>query len=154
MVLLVSATVLLWAGLDWAYNEVFRSNDAPFGYIDKTGAQVIDRGENRPLTPDTEKGPFSEGLAVVSITSMDTRKGPYFSYINKSGKIIETVDKFASARPFSEGLAAVKVDPNNCWAFVDTSGKLAIEPTYLSVQDFSEGLAGVEKGNLKWQFIF
>jgi hypothetical protein len=153
VVLLVSATVLLWAGLHWAYNEAFGSNDAPFGYIDKTGAQVIDRGNNRPLTPDTEKGPFSEGLAVISITSMDTRKGPYFSYINKSGKIIETVDKFVSARPFSEGLAAVQIDPHNCWAFVDTSGKRAIQPTYLSVQDFSEGLAGVEKGNLKWQFI-
>jgi hypothetical protein len=64
VVLLVSATVLLWAGLHWAYNEVFGSNDAPFGYIDKTGAQVIDLGENRILTAP----PLSKYLTLAKST--------------------------------------------------------------------------------------
>lgn len=63
-------------------------------------------------------------------------------------------DEYEDAKPFSEGLAAVKV--NNKWGYIDTQGKYVISPQYnqddareswrkSTPGDFSEGLAAVKK---------
>jgi hypothetical protein len=44
-------------------------------------------------------------------------------------------------RPFNEGLAAVKTDDG--WGFIDTTGKLVIEPQFDNVGSFQDGLAFV-----------
>jgi len=48
---------------------------------------------------------------------------------------------FDEALPFSEGLAAVKVD--NKWGFIDTEGHLAIRPQFAAAFCFREGVATV-----------
>lgn len=144
---------LLGTGLRWVYNEAFGSNVAPFGYIDKTGAHVIDL-RIRPLFPETIKGHFSEGLAVVPVASRASQMDTSLSYIDRSGRLITPTNQFINARAFSEGLAAVELDTERTWTFVDKTGKIAIKTKFANVQDFSEGLAGVQnRANQKWQFI-
>ncbi len=43
-------------------------------------------------------------------------------------------------------------DPHNKWGFVDSSGKVVIEPKYEAVKPFSEGLAAVVKDR-RWGYI-
>jgi hypothetical protein len=72
------------------------------GFIDKTGREVIPARfsdyRNVQYFPDLPK--FSEGLAPVSEQGR-------FGYIDCSGKFV-IAPRFASARPFSEGIAAVR----------------------------------------------
>ena len=46
--------------------------------------------------------------------------------------------RYLNARPYSDGLAAVKTE--NGWGFVDENGDFAIEPAFEAVGSFSEGL--------------
>ena len=41
---------------------------------------------------------------------------------------------------------------DNKWGFVDKGGNIVIEPQFVSVGDFKEGLASVQVGD-KWGFI-
>ncbi|EAJ6136156.1 WG repeat-containing protein [Campylobacter lari] len=45
-----------------------------------------------------------------------------------------------------------KINKNEKWGLLDSYGKIAIEPKFNDVTNFSEGLAGV-KLNDKWGFI-
>lgn len=58
--------------------------------------------------------------------------------------------KFDEAKPFSEGLAAVKV--SNLWGFIDSTGAWLTEPKWEDVRSFSEGLAAVQTEG-KWGYI-
>lgn len=51
---------------------------------------------------------------------------------------------------FNDELVAYK--SNNKWGFVDTNGKVVIEPQYENARSFSNGLAAVSKDG-KWGFI-
>ncbi|MBQ1276858.1 MAG: WG repeat-containing protein, partial [Flavobacteriales bacterium] len=80
-----------------------------FGYIDKTGKEII------PCIYDLI-GPFSEGLACVY-------KDGKWGYIDKTGReIIRFI--YDSANNFSEGLAHVKKDDK--WGYIDKTGKVVI----------------------------
>lgn len=48
---------------------------------------------------------------------------------------------FDEVHPFSDGMAAVQ--KNGLWGFIDSTGKLVIEPQFDRVEDFSDGLAAV-----------
>jgi hypothetical protein len=86
-------------------------------------------------------------------------------FIDRTGKTIEPQFnpgylQFASFTPFSGGLAIISVEREDGGLpgfrtkedFIDTTGKVVIQPQYNSVYDFSEGLAAVEvKG--KWGYI-
>ncbi len=66
--------------------------------------------------------------------------------------------QFESARPFSEGLAAVQVgqDKGWKWGYIDKSGSFAIAPQFDYADEFSEGLAAVRVGDEKtgqWGFV-
>jgi hypothetical protein len=66
--------------------------------------------------------------------------------------------QFASAGPFSEGLAAVRVGKkeDGKWGYIDKSGKFVIDPQFDCAEGFSEGLAAVRSGDEKtgkWGFI-
>jgi hypothetical protein len=52
-------------------------------------------------------------------------------------------------KPFSEGLAAVY--QSGSWGFIDTEGKVKIEPDFWDADSFSEGLAAIHKG--RWGYI-
>ena len=59
---------------------------------------------------------------------------------------------FASAKPFSEGLAAVlkKVGDDYLWGFINTKGDLVINPMYPWTGRFNSGLAPVCVGTSKY----
>ncbi len=75
-------------------------------------------------------------------------------YMDKTGKQV-IPPRFFHARDFSEGLAAVRVDPKRAyhnvgwdkkvWEFgyIDRSGNIKIKPQFASADDFSDGLAQV-----------
>lgn len=58
--------------------------------------------------------------------------------------------KYQKAYPFSEDLAAVKID--RTWGFINSNNQLEIPFMYQAVKSFSDGLAAV-KLNDKWGFI-
>lgn len=115
-------------------------------YIDKTGKEVF----ASPFTLDHQ--PFSGGFAHGSI-------GLKFHYCDTKGKLLPGFH--AGTTPFSEGMAAVGVNPARFdpalrtkemewtptkWGFIDSTGKMVIPANYWLVGSFSHGLAPVLVG--------
>jgi WG containing repeat len=89
---------------------------------------------------------FSEGLALVGVAG---ERG--MGYIDTTGQmVIPQNDSYQVARPFREGLAAIK--QGGKWGYLDKTGKMAIEPQFAEALRFSEGLAAVKNGD-KWGYI-
>lgn len=65
-----------------------------------------------------------------------------WGYMDKGGRLT-IAPRFADAKPFSEGLAAVQV--GGTWGYIDRSGRFAIKPSYIRAGSFSEGLAVVQE---------
>ncbi|MDD2949700.1 MAG: WG repeat-containing protein [Sulfuricurvum sp.] len=59
----------------------------------------------------------------------------------RCNKVYSEFSAIEELYPYNEGLAAFKI--RDQWGFVDTSGKIVVEPTYDDVRDFSSGLAAV-----------
>jgi len=73
------------------------------------------------------------------------RKGKKWGYGSMQLKM--AIDfQFDDARPFSEGLAAVKKDKQ--WGFIGKEGHFIVEPQFEKVEDFAGGLARVRKAGL------
>lgn len=82
------------------------SHDGLFGYVDKTGKEVI------PLSYESAHW-FSEGMAVV-------KKDGLYGYIDKNGnEVIPFI--YEEANDFSDGLALVKKD--GVCGYIDKKGK-------------------------------
>lgn len=116
------------------------NNDYLFAFIDTTGKIVI------PFKYD-EVGEFSEGLCKAYY---DTK----FGYINHNGDFMINHD-FDDAKNFREGYAFVATyddDFHLIWGFINKDGRLMEHFIYRHVNDFSEGLASVNK-NGKWGFV-
>lgn len=131
-------------------------------YIDTTGKQVINQQYDMADS-------FTEGLAVfgkgeelddgfdwVDNLYDEFNKDPdkvfwnkKWGYIQADGKLLTTA-QFNGAKPFSEGLAAVRVGKS--WGYLDKAGKIAITPKYQRCLSFSEGLAPVCVKN-KWGYV-
>ncbi len=75
----------------------------------------------------------SEGYAMF-----ETSKGSYF--IGHQGKRLGN-RLFQYALPFSEGMAAIQIKDR--WGFIDTTGKIVIEPKFYGPSKFKEGMAPV-----------
>jgi len=169
------ASGLEYGNLNFSFNDglmpVSNLETAKWGYIDKTGKEIIpciyDRAasfseELAVVLKDGECGfvdkegteaipyiydyadSFSEGLAVVAKEpDGKTRK---YGYIDKTGKeIVPCI--YDSATSFSEGLANVmKGDwETGKYGYIDKTGKEIVPCIYDSATSFSEGLARVEK---------
>ena len=63
-----------------------------------------------------------------------------------------SLGQFDDARDFSNGLAALKTA--GLWRFIDTNGKMVIDPQYLEVSDFQEGKAKVKTNLNNWRYIY
>ncbi|MEH1839084.1 MAG: WG repeat-containing protein [Nostoc sp.] len=59
-------------------------------------------------------------------------------FINEAGQVV-IKQQFLEAQPFSDGLAAVKVEER--WGFINHKGEFVIQPKYTRVQPFSDKLA-------------
>jgi hypothetical protein len=105
------------------------------GYIDKSGKLVIQLKEtldSKSLYVSHKELFFSEGLVYVEQGEL--------GYIDKAGKTI-IPPKYHDYQPFSEGLAAVKLEDK--YGYIDRSGKMVIPPQFSDAGPFSEGLAPV-----------
>jgi hypothetical protein len=109
-----------------------------FGYIDRTGKEVIEHQYGTALD-------FTEGLGAVE-------KDGHWQYLDTSGRVvIDTPYPIADA--FIGELAIVGVEVGSFkYGFIDKTGKEVIKPQYQEVHPFSEGLALVEK-NDKYGYI-
>ena len=74
-----------------------------------------------------------------------------YVFIDKTGASIIDVSKYDDVKNFSDGLAAVHFEDKG-WGFIDTTGKVIIEPQFQDVGHFSEGLVNVRIGE-KFGFI-
>lgn len=72
-----------------------------------------------------------------------------FGYVNTGGKEITTA-KYDNAEPFSNGMAAVKI--NEKWGYINTEGKEVIFPRYESAEDF-ENEKAIVKEDGKYLYI-
>lgn len=70
-------------------------------------------------------------------------------FIDKTGKLV-IPDKFEGCRPFSEGLAAVRLEEK--WGFIDLNGNLKIPATFDDAEPFHDGFAAVRTKS-KYGFI-
>jgi hypothetical protein len=108
-----------------------------YGYIDTSGKLAI------PFRRLTSRD-FSDGYALTNNYdyAFDMSKEILYRFINKSGNFVFT--PFTRAYSFSEGLAAVEIDGK--FGFIDTSGRVVIEPKFEDLPDmyFSDGLAKVK----------
>lgn len=87
----------------------YKVDNIKWGYINKSGAQVIRPQYNYAWD-------FSEGLAAVGINGK-------FGYIDKTGRVVIPL-QYDWVTDFSEGLACVRKN-NKCY-FIDKSGKKSI----------------------------
>ena len=106
------------------------SYDHKYGYIDKTGKEVI-----YPKYNHVED--FSEGIAKV-------RNGYKYGYINKTGEEITPI-KYDEIGKFSEGLAKIKIDNN--YGYIDKTGKEVVPCKYNEIGPFLDGLALVRNSS-------
>lgn len=106
--------------------------------------------------PLNDKAYLSAGAFVEDIAPVVKPEQP-ISYIRKDGTTAFTLDKYQNKRivlavPFSDGLAGFKTQDER-FGFIDTKGKVVIEPQFRSIHSFSEGLAVVEQEDSNWIVI-
>ncbi len=111
--------------------------------------------ETRPK-PLNDKAYITAGAFLEDIAPVVEPEQP-ISYIRKDGTTAFTLDKYRNRRivcavPFSEGLAGFKTQDER-FGFIDTQGKVVIEPHFTSIHSFSEGLAVVEQADSTWIVI-
>lgn len=131
-----------------------RGKTVPIGFVNTKGELEI------KLDPKLvgQIRPFSDGFAPVgmevqdkdkltAIMGAEAMKDFYdWTYVDRKGNIkVPLNDTFQDARPFAEGMAAVKPRPNDKgnWGFINTEFKLAIPACFEKVADFRGGLASV-----------
>lgn len=120
------------------------SGDEPkFGFITEDGKYAVNAQYKEATV-------FSDGLAwVVAENAAPTA-------IDKKGEIKFTLQDAEEVRLFKDGLAAfsmVNEEGDEKWGFVDKTGKVVINPQFISVSNFSDGLCGVRNDDGKWGFI-
>ncbi|MFH1875804.1 MAG: WG repeat-containing protein [Candidatus Omnitrophota bacterium] len=92
------------------------------------------------------EGYYSFGAPLVPVCGSNPYK---IGYIDSMGAFV-VPPRFDDARPFSEGLAAVKIGTQ--WGYIDERGTMLITPMYDAAGDFSEQRAVIER-NGKYGYI-
>ena len=106
-----------------------------YGYVDKKGQIVIE-------PQFTDAGDFNDNVAIVGI------KNKKFC-IDRFGKIISK--KYDCIITFSEGMAIVELKGKR--GYINATGELVIQPSFVSALNFSEGLAPVYVDKKKLGFV-
>jgi len=130
----------------------FFSHKSGWGYRNRRGKVAI---EPRFMSvPQYGSGsPFHEGLAPVG-ECLQWEQGAQVTFCTRSqvGFIDQTgrfviPPRFESARVFSEGLAAVRID-TAAWGYIDRTGKVVIQPQFIRACEFRDGVALVRSFEL------
>jgi WG containing repeat len=125
--------------------------DRGFSIIDNTGRKIKTFGKYEVMATDScssGKG-FSQGRIGVSFRNQPDRfliLPSDCGFLDLDGnKVIKA--KFDEVKPFSEGLAAVRVRDNGIrkWGFINLQGEMVIEPKFDEVESFKNGLALVSE---------
>jgi len=95
------------------------SQNDKYGYIDETGAVVID-------LQYTKVNPFSEGLAGVRVQKR-------WGFIDATGKVI-IQPGYSGLKTFQGGLCAV--EKNEVWGLINTTGEVVLRLKYSEIGDF------------------
>ena len=118
--------------------SAYRNHRRTRGYVNSAGRLVLEVPDRIGMAL-----PFTDGLALVSTS----QSGPSrYGYMDRTGRM--RIDfRYASAAPFHDGLAAVKLSDglSACdWGYVDTNGTTIIAPRFDQAGSFANGLAYVE----------
>jgi len=140
-----------------------------FGWIDESGRLLV-------RTESTLNSPFSEGLAISGHASGSTREScsvlrlsadsgstklvcapeSRVDIIDKMGNVVLQTS-FSEAQKFTEKFAPVAAPTGKnsqlLWGFIDTSGKVVVDPAFQAAHSFEEGLAAVEVEHKGWGYI-
>jgi hypothetical protein len=110
------------------------------GFIDKTGARVIELPEGFGRCQHSSCS-FSEGLAAVASSEGGVER---HVFVDTSGTVV-IEPQYDYAGDFFEGLAVAAVQEGDDikWGYIDKTGAWVIEPQFYMAHDFSEGLAAV-----------
>ncbi|MDR2138361.1 MAG: WG repeat-containing protein [Tannerella sp.] len=110
-------------GLAW----VVETNGAPKA-INRKGEEVFSLPEAEMVLM------FTEGLAAF--LKKDSDGNPRFGYVDKKGKVV--IEPFyATAQPFSNGLAAVSIDKK--FGYINRKGEMVIPEQFESADFFTDG---------------
>ena len=111
-----------------------------FGCINKQGEWVIP-ADFKDISP------FENGIAKVESEHLS-------GFINEQGEFINQSEyNRINTSSFAEGLARVQpADKYGYYGFIDTNGKMVIEPIFHWALTFKEGLSAVQINN-KWGYI-
>jgi hypothetical protein len=104
-----------------------------YGYLNRRGKEVI------PLSYESASD-FQDGKVLVKI------KGGIYALINLTGKVLKSYP-YPFVNYYGEGMLAFKEREDGNWGYMDESGKVAIEPKYIGVQQFIDGKAIVTVEN-------
>lgn len=118
-------------------------DEPKFGFITEDGKYAINAQYKEATV-------FSDGLAWA----VAENAAP--AAIDKKGELKFTLEDAEEVRIFKNGLAAfsmVNEEGEEKWGFVDKEGKVAINPQFSSVSNFSDGKCGVRNSDGKWGFI-
>jgi hypothetical protein len=151
---------------DFSNGQAFVENDE--GYRDQYGNRLSYRGKTiidvngKAISQINMKntGEYSpEGWALHKSYTLSGRIDEVY-FVNSNGNKLRSdyydherarryrgvlnYSEFGDAKPFSEGLAAVKTNQWR-WGFIDKNGKTVIPPVYFDAGEFHEGLAAVQE---------
>lgn len=113
-----------------------------WSYIDRSGRPV--RTLDTPDMSPIDEPVYSSGLALFK-----EEDGENYGYLDTAGEPVIPA-QYPSARPFSEGRAAVKISDR--WGFIDPQQRTVINPRYIEAGSFSEGLAPVRENTDTWGY--
>ena len=113
-----------------------------WGYVDGTGKPLF--APSLDLVKD-----FEEGLALARVGAEKTGR---WGYVDASGAW-KIPARFVEARPFAEGVAAVKDPEKNLWGLIDASGSFVVAPRFAGLSSMSEGLAPAKEPDGRWGYI-
>jgi hypothetical protein len=108
---------------------------------------VIDKtGKEKAFPVGSTISGFCDGYAIVRETNGHIHKRYYIN--NKGERVFPHLDEETYAnddlrdpRPFKDGLAAYYSYTKKLYGYIDTTGKVVVEPRFTRAYDFSEGLA-------------
>jgi len=137
---------------DW--NDLFEEKGldvwpVPHYYIGRTGKVVIEPRSSLQYPDGSFYEDRLDAKSKPAVKRQRNREEVQHGFIDPSGRRV--IDfQFDETRPFSNGLAAVRVAYK--WGYIDRMGRSVIPCEFLAAWDFSEGLAAVATKE-SWVYI-
>lgn len=133
------------------------------GFIDKNGkiaipAEFYVSEQDKYRDEELRNAIFSGGIAPVHNDKivMGAESSPSCGYIDHNGKLVTPI-KFLEGGAFVSERARVWIKDqsqfHHRWGFIDPKGVVVVQPIYMGLQDYSDGLAAVLDYKNRWGYI-